>query len=191
MDKLEEKRGLSEGVQDVVQALMGGEARPAHEVLRYYVEARKSIAGLETRGAAVSPDLKAALANAMNSKLPAVVAAICEGAEREMAQAGSFKDRYRLVRAATRALEPLERFPEHAGRPELKKAMAALGKHASEALHALAGEEEEEFRREIAGITFTATEKQIRYLLNLGAEPQQLDGITEKQASVMIGRLIS
>jgi len=191
MDMTAEEEEHSEGVMDIVQALMGDEARSAHEAVRYYAEARRSIKSLEGRGAAVSPELKAALANAMSAKLDGVVLTICQEARQEIAQAKTFKDKYRLARAASRALEPLASFPEHAGHPELKKALADLEGQAADALQALAGKEDADLQREIARIRFTATEKQIRYLLNLGAEPQQLDGITKKQASAMIGRLIS
>jgi len=53
----------------------------------------------------------------------------------------------------------------------------------------VAEREEEEFRNAVAGITYTATDKQVRYLISLGAKPRDLDGITKQQAGAMISRM--
>jgi hypothetical protein len=48
---------------------------------------------------------------------------------------------------------------------------------------------QKEFRNAVAGITYTATDKQVRYLIGLGAKPRDLDGITKQQAGAMTSRM--
>ena len=49
---------------------------------------------------------------------------------------------------------------------------------------------EQEFRDAVEGLSYTATDKQMRFLLNLGAERKDLEGISKRKASQLIDRLL-
>jgi len=132
---------------------------------------------------------KATIIRVINRNMKNIVSCIYENMRDDLERAKTIEDRIRAIARGKSLLDTLEEYPEHANHPYLQKALGAIEAYEAKLDDALEREEEAEFRREMAGIEYTATDRQVKYLLSLGAKPPQLQGITKERASAMITRL--
>jgi hypothetical protein len=137
--------------------------------------------------------LRDTLLDFMNEELPHIVKSVYENTRNEIEEAATAIQKLQALIKGQALLQRFIAFPEHTENPLLRKALLACDDYESTLERALANEtaerDEEEYRNAVAGISYTATEKQVRYLINLGANPRDLDGITKQQASAMINRM--
>ena len=188
LDDYETARSLVEEISDYydeqarkIKALPGQETQ------------RSPIEDISDRSDEIVRGLLDTLVSDMNRNLPGTVKAVYEDTRNQIEEAATAEQKLEALIEGQALLGRLTAFPEHAEHPLLQKALHAFDDYESTLQRALANEtakrEEEEFRNAVAGITYTATDKQMRYLIGLGANPRDLDGITKQQASAMITRM--
>ncbi len=131
--------------------------------------------------------------NTMNHNIQDIITAVYEGMRKNLVEAQTNKDRIHAIAEGKSIFDRLEAFPEHAQHPFLVKVIQTVEGFEAQLDETLANEkaarQDALFRKEMAGIEYTATEKQIKCLLSLGAKPHQLSGITKQRASAMIDSL--
>jgi len=190
---MDDVKSLMEELNEIVLGLEGNQS--VDDVLDDYDTAREMLDGLASRpGFADSVEgAKNALVMIMNNNLHGIVKTVYESAQKNIAKAKTIDDKILALSDARELLERPLLYPEHAEDDFLQKALAAFADYDSRLNRALADQiaasSEAEFRNAVAGIQYTATDKQIRFLIDLGANPRDLDGITKQQASAMITRL--
>ena len=90
------------------------------------------------------------------------------------------KEKVTVVREAIYSLGPLAYYDENGSHALLRHCRGALSAYQ----HALVSAGlEAKFKKVTMGLTYTATEEQVRFLVFLGATRKQLDGLTEADAN--------
>jgi hypothetical protein len=133
------------------------------------------------------------MVTSMERNLDTIVKAIYEDVRAEIDEMTALEEKRDAIVEGRELLESLSQYPEHSAHPKLLKALSILEDHEMRMVRTIAlrceSEEEERLVQLKKTITFTASDKQVLYLLNLGAKPEHLAGITKVQASAMITAL--
>lgn len=130
----------------------------------------------------------------VNKHIKPIVTGVYDEARAAIERDGDLEAKLDAIMEAKGTLERIAQYPEHRDHRLLKSALGAIEDFEMKLMRHLAKEddarEEKAFREAVSGITYTATDKQVRYLLALGAKPEHLVNITKTEASALIDRLI-
>lgn len=195
-DMLESMKELME----LLHVFTANESREISDIISDYEQIRDLINDIEedegyeqSSIAEVLEPAKSAIISTINNNMQRIVSNIYEDIRSELAKAKSLEDRIYAIAEGKELLDRLDQYPEHTNHEFLQKIINVIETYESQIDEAFqkkyVEQQEAELHRLMAGIEYTATDKQIKYLLALGAKPRQLHGITKEKASAMIARL--